>query len=114
MPYIDAKFSVPIDKEKEKVLAEKLTNSILEIPGKSVSHLMLNIDDNCKLYFRGSNAEPVAMFEVKIFGSSNRKAYEAMTAKLCEIAAEELGIDGSNVYVKFDEVKNWGMDSFMF
>lgn len=114
MPYINAKFSVKIDSEKEKVLAEKLTNSILSIPGKSVSHLMLNIDDNCKLYFRGSNSEPVAIFEVKIFGSSTRDAYEAMTAKLCQIAQEELGIDGANVYVKFDEVENWGMDSFLF
>lgn len=114
MPYIDAKFSVKIDENKEKILAEKLTNSILEIPGKSVSHLMLNIDDNSKLYFRGENNEPVAIFEVKIFGSSTKDAYQAMTAKLCEIAKEELGIDGKNVYVKFDEVKNWGMDSFMF
>lgn len=114
MPYIDAKFSVKVDGEKEKVLAEKLTNSILKIPGKSVSHLMLNIDDGCKLYFRGVNDEPYAIFEVKIFGSSTKDAYEAMTQELCKIAKEELGIDGQNVYVKFDEVTNWGMDSFMF
>lgn len=114
MPYIDAKFSVKIDEEKEKVLSEKLTNSITAIPGKSVSHLMLNISDCCRLYFRGENKEPSAIFEVKIFGTSTKEAYEAMTARLCEIAKDELGIDGGNVYVKFDEVKYWGTDSFMF
>jgi phenylpyruvate tautomerase PptA (4-oxalocrotonate tautomerase family) len=114
MPYINAKFSVKVDSEKEKVLAERLTNSITTIPGKSIDHLMLNIDDNCKLYFRGKNDEPVAMFEVKILGSSTKEAYEALNGKLCQIAKEELGIDGNNIFVKFDEVENWGMDSYMF
>ena len=114
MPFIDAKFSVKIPAENEKSLAEKITNAITLIPGKSPSSLMVNLQDECKLYFRGTNENPCAIFEVKIFGSSTKDAYTNLTARLCEIAKEELGIEGNNVYVKFDEVSLWGMDSFMF
>ncbi|MGN1051673.1 MAG: phenylpyruvate tautomerase MIF-related protein [Acutalibacteraceae bacterium] len=114
MPYIDAKFSVKIDEDKEKILAKRLTESILKIPGKSIDHLMLNIEDGKKLYFRGKNNNPTAIFEVKILHSASRKAYEDMTKELCLIAKEELGVAGDNCYVKFDEVENWGMDSYMF
>ena len=102
MPFIDAKFSVKIPAENEKSLAEKITNAITLIPGKTPSSLMVNLQDECKLYFRGTNENPCAIFEVKIFGSSTKDAYT------------KLGIEGKNVYVKFDEVSLWGMDSFMF
>ncbi len=113
MPYIDAKFSVKVDEKQLEGLAKVITNSITAIPGKSTQSLMLNIEDECKLFFRGENV-PCAIFEVKLFGSSTKEAYRTLTAKLCEIVQSELGIEGKNVYVKFDEVANWGKDSFMF
>ena len=114
MPYIDEKFSVKIHAENEKSLAEKITNAITLIPGKTPASLMVNLQDECKLYFRGKNENPCAIFEVKIFGASTKDAYTNLTARLCEIAKDELGIEGKDVYVKFDEVSLWGMDSFMF
>lgn len=113
MPYIDAKFSVKVDEKQLNGLAKVITNSITAIPGKTPQYVMLNIEDDCKLFFRGEET-PCAMFEVKLFGASTKSAYQALTAKLCEIVQTELGIEGNNVYVKFDEVANWGMDSFMF
>lgn len=112
MPFIDAKFSVKV--ENPETLAKKITNSITALPGKTPASLMVNIEDNCKLYFRGEGETPCCIFEVKIFGKSTKEAYTNLTSKLCEIAKEELSIEGRNVYVKFDEVENWGMDSFMF
>ncbi len=113
MPYIDAKFSVKVDEKQMTPLAKVITNSITAIPGKTPQYVMVNIEDNCNLFFRGEET-PCAMFEVKLLGASTKSAYQALTAKLCEIAQTELGIEGKDVYVKFDEVENWGMDSFMF
>ena len=66
------------------------------------------------MMFRGSSAEPTAFVEVKILGSSTKEAYAELTAEICNILSEEAGVAGSNCYVKFEEVKYWGMDGFMF
>ena len=52
--------------------------------------------------------------EVKIFGSSTKDAYEKLTGAICDVLSEEAGVDGSCCYVKFEECKLWGYNSFMF
>lgn len=114
MPFINAKFSNNISNEKEIDVKNRLGKAISLIPGKSEAYLMLNIEDNQRLYFKGDNSKPIAFFEVKLLGKSTRTAYEALTKELCSIANDELGISSDCVYVKFEEVENWGYNSFMF
>ena len=113
MPFIDARFSTPVDGEKEVSIKKKLGEAITLI-GKSEAYLMVQIQSDCKLYFKGNNDEESAFFEVKLLGKSTKANYEKLTAALCEIASEELSIPTNRVYVKFEEVEYWGYDSFMF
>jgi phenylpyruvate tautomerase PptA (4-oxalocrotonate tautomerase family) len=113
MPFIDARFSTPVDKAKEEVIKSRLGKT-MSLIGKSEAYLMVQIQSDCTLYFKGNNDEDSAFFEVKLLGKSTKENYEAVTKALCEIASEELGISGSRVYVKFEEVEYWGFDSFMF
>ncbi len=69
---------------------------------------MVGLEDNCDLYFQGSNAEPAAFIEVKVFGGFTDAASEKMTAELCRIYGEELGISASRIYIKYEEVERWG------
>ncbi|MBQ1615666.1 MAG: hypothetical protein II086_00270, partial [Ruminococcus sp.] len=41
-------------------------------------------------------------------------AYEKLTGAICDVLSEEAGVDGSCCYVKFEECKLWGYNSFMF
>ena len=113
MPFINAKFSGTVSSEKETELKSALGDAISLI-GKSERYLMVEIEDERRLYFGGSNSEPIAFFDVSLLHSAPRAAYEKLTARLCEIARELMGVDGSNVYVKFEETDNWGYDGFMF
>ena len=113
MPYISAKFSTPVSETQEKDIKTALGKAIT-ILGKSENYLMVEIEPERKLYFHGSNDEPVAFFEVKLLGSAPKSKYEELTAKLCETALDVLDIHGDNVYVKFEEVEYWGYNSFMF
>lgn len=113
MPFIDARFSTPIDKAKEEVIKSRLGEAITLI-GKSEAYLMVQIAGDCNLYFKGNKESDSAFFEVKLLGKSTKSNYEKLTGALCEIANEELSIPTNRVYVKFEEVEYWGYDSFMF
>ena len=113
MPYINAKFSTPVTPEKEIALKAALGEAITLL-GKPERYLMVEIEDSRRLWFGGKNDRPIAFFDVALLHSAPRASYEKLTARLCVIAKEMMGVDGDNVYVKFEETENWGYDSYMF
>ena len=113
MPFINAKFSDTVTPGKEIEIKSALGEAITLL-GKPERYLMVEIEDNRRLYFGGRNDQPIAYFDVSLLHSAPRQSYEKLTARLCEIAKEYMNVDCSNVYVKFEETENWGYDSFMF
>lgn len=113
MPLITTATNAAITKEKEEVLKAKLGKAISAL-GKSEGWLMLEFRDNCRLWFKGKNDEKLAMVEISLFGSAGRSAYDKMTAEVTDIISQELGIAPSNVYVKYEEVDNWGWNGSNF
>lgn len=114
MPFIDSKVSVAMSKEQEVTLKTRLGQAISLIPGKSEAWLMTGFQDNYHLYFRGDNSEPAAFIEVKVFGSENPPAFNALTAEICNIFQEVMGIAPDHIYVKYEAVANWGYNGGNF
>ncbi len=114
MPFIDTKVSVAISEAQEKQLKEGLGKAISLIPGKSESWLMTGFEDNYHLYFRGENAEPMAFIEVKVYGSENPSAFEALTEEITKLFGEVLGIAADHIYIKYEAVSNWGWNGGNF
>jgi phenylpyruvate tautomerase PptA (4-oxalocrotonate tautomerase family) len=114
MPYINTKTTVTINPEKREVIKKKLGKAIELLPGKSESWLMVSFDDNSIMYFKGSNEKPLAFVEVKIFGKASGDAYSKLTKAITDILNEELGIQPDGIYVKYEEVANWGWNGSNF
>lgn len=114
MPFIDVKTNVSLDETAKNTIESRLSKAISLIPGKSEAYLMCAVEDNISMMFQGNGNKNIAFVEVKIFGSSSKDNYAKLTAEICSILKDEADIDGSNCYVKFEEVDYWGMDSFMF
>ena len=112
MPLITTKTSTGISKEQEVSLKEKFGKAI-ELIGKSESWLMVDFQDNCRLYFKGSD-EKCAMIEVDLLGKATDSGYDALTQKLTEIVEGELRVDRSRIYVKYNEFSHWGYSGFNF
>ena len=108
MPFISTKTTVSISQEKKDILKTKLGKAIELIPGKSESWLMLAFEDSVSMYFKGSNAKPVAFIEVKILGKATADAYSDLTKKITEIIEEELQVPAECIFVKYEEVSTWG------
>lgn len=113
MPFINTKASCEIKKEKELAIKEKL-GSAVTLLGKSESWLMLEFQDNCRMYWRGKNDSDMAIVEVALLGKASNSQYDALTAKITEIISQELGIDGGNIYVKYMETEHWGYNGMNF
>ena len=113
MPFISTKTTVTISKEQEKALVNRFGKAIMNI-GKSESYLMLDFEDNCRMYFAGSDAHPSVFLDVSLLGSASKNSYDALTKDLCDAVAEVLGIDYGCIYVKYEEAKTWGMNGSNF
>ncbi|MDD6022610.1 MAG: phenylpyruvate tautomerase MIF-related protein [Acutalibacteraceae bacterium] len=113
MPFISTKTNTQITKEKEEAVKAKLGKAISAL-GKSEGWLMLEFRDDCRLWFKGKNDRPLAMVEVSLFGAAGRAAYEKMTAEITDILSSELGIAPGDIYVKYEEVENWGWNGSNF
>ncbi len=114
MPYIDSKISRKITKEEEIELKSRLGKAIEIVPGKSETWLMIGIEDEYTLYFKGDNSEPMAFVEVSVFGGDNPSAFDKLTKEICDIYKDVLNISPANVYVKYNSVSNWGWNGRNF
>lgn len=107
MPFISLKTNKTINSSAEINLKNKFGNAI-KILGKTEDWLMLELDSEKKMYFKGDLSEGMAFLEVKIYGKACKVAYDDMTAELTKIVSQELDISKSNIYIKYEECDIWG------
>lgn len=108
MPFIRTTVNCPITEDSQVKLKERLGLAITLIPGKSENSLMLEFNDHATMYFRGKNGHKMAFVEVMLYGSSTKEYMNSLTEQICLILQQELDIDPSNTYVRYDEVRHWG------
>ena len=111
MPYIQTRTNIEVSPEKKESIKKRLGEAAAVI-GKSESWLMTEIVQNCDMYFRGDNKEPMAFVDVKLYGSSDN--YNEMTKVITDITNSELGINPDHVYVSYEEIANWGWNGNNF
>lgn len=114
MPFIDSKISFAVTKQQKEQVKEKLGKAIELIPGKSESWLMVGFQDEYSLYFKGEEAKKAAFVEVKIFGKASNRDFSNLTKEICKIYEEILDIPQDEIYIKYEEVSQWGWNGANF
>lgn len=112
MPFINVKTNQNLASTKE-IIKSELGNAITAIPGKSEDWLMVEINDDRDMWFKGSDA-PCVMLEVAIFGKASDAAYDDLTKRLCAIAEKYMSVSADRTYVKYTEIDHWGYNNFNF
>ena len=113
MPFINIKTNENVTEEKAKAIKSKLGLAITAIPGKSEGWLMVGIEDDYKLFFRGSE-EPDAMVEVSIYGKASDNALSVLTSNITGIMLDVLGISTDRIYVSYMTTDKWGWNGSNF
>ena len=114
MPFINSKVSIKTTEEQQMELKKRLGQAIAIIPGKSESWLMVNLEDDRKMYFRGDDSELVAFVCVNIYGSANERAFAKMTEEITKIYGEVLGVKPDHMYIKYAASMDWGWNGSNF
>lgn len=114
MPFINSKVTVKMSEEKKEAIKTKLGDAISLIPGKSENWLMVGFEDSYDLYFQGNKNEESAFVEVSIYGSASASVFDSLTGAICEIFESELSIPKNRIYVKYQEISNWGWNGSNF
>lgn len=107
MPFINVKTNTAVTPEKAEKIKSDMGLSITAIPGKSEGWLMVGIEDNMKLYFRGT-AEPAAMVEISLYGNASSNALSTLTSHITGTLTDTLGISSDRIYVSYMSTENWG------
>ena len=107
MPYIDVKLSCGLSNEKEELLKAAFGRLIADIPGKTEDYFMVKFEDNCRLWFRGKNSNPIAFVNVMLYGKAEASAYQKLSEDILALLKNEMNVQPTNAYVKFEEVPNW-------
>lgn len=114
MPYIEAKLSCTLTDDKITALKSGFGKAIECIPGKSETWLMVNIEDNKNLFFKGDKSGDTAFISVSIFGKASTDAYEDLTKSICSLINETTGISPDRTYVTYSEYDKWGWNNMNF
>ena len=113
MPFIRVSANVAVNEAQAERVKAMLGQAIEVIPGKSEAWLMVGVEPECALWFQGTDA-PAALVEVSVYGGAEPDAYDALTARVCELLDAVLDIDPARVYVKYAETPNWGWNGGNF
>lgn len=114
MPFINAKISKAVSAQEKEAVKAEFGKAVSIIPGKSEEWLMVGIEDNYDLYFKGNQDAPTAYVEVKLYGKASPDVFDKMTAELCRIMEAELQIPQNRVFTVYHEMDNWGWNGKNF
>ncbi|MBR6695337.1 MAG: hypothetical protein IKL70_02860 [Oscillospiraceae bacterium] len=107
MPFINVKTNREVSDEKVNIIKTELGKAITAIPGKSEMWLMVCVEGDKKLFFRGENV-PAAMVEVSVYGNASQSALSDLTARITGILTETLSLSPDCVYVSYTMMDTWG------
>ncbi|MCI8371944.1 MAG: hypothetical protein HFI75_06060 [Lachnospiraceae bacterium] len=114
MPFIHSRVSATMTQQQKETIIKELGEAIAIIPGKSEEWLMVELADQCDLYFRGRREKALAYIEVKVFGKISADAARSLTERICAIYETHLQIERDCVYIKYEEVSKWGWNGSNF
>ncbi len=113
MPFIDSKITLKVSEEKKEAIKTELGQAV-SVLNKPESFLMVGFDDAYSLYMGGKKLEQGAFVSVSLYGGANSSAYEQMTAEICRIYEQHLGIPKDKIYVAYTSTGDWGWNGKNF
>ncbi len=112
MPFINFSTNNNMEKEAKSKLFKKTGELIVILPNKVEERLMLKIEDEADMYFRGKG-DPCMMIQVFLYKESPMEAKSEFADKLVKAASEASGVPASEIFLSFAEYPNWVVNGIL-
>ncbi len=106
MPFIHVSTGVTLDQNQRSDLKAMLGETIELLPGKSEAGLMLRVDDQAEMYFKGEKGN-CAILAVHLYKESPPEAKKTYAAQVLKRFCELTKIPVERVYLNFTELGDW-------
>lgn len=117
MPLLSIRTSAPVPATAElDGLLREISGRIAAHLGKPEAYVMTAFEGDVPMTFAGSAAEPVAYLELKSVGRLSPQITTAISADLCGLVEERLGVPAARTYIEFaaSEGYLWGWNRRTF
>lgn len=116
MPLIQLDTSCDLSNaEKRKTIAKEISRLAAVCIGKPEQYVMACVRDNVAMTMSGRDA-PAALVSVKSIGGLSREVNQKLSAEICQMLQNELGIADDCIYLTFEELPrtHWGWKADTF
>lgn len=113
MPYISVRTSESMEQKQIEGIKTSLGEIVTIIPDKSEESLMVDIQDNCNLFYQGTD-EPNAYVNVEVFQQVLPEYAVKVTAAITRLLEETAGIPMNRIYVTHKGIADWGRGDIHF
>ncbi len=109
MPYVKLTTTKTLTLQQEVAL-KKITGELISIfPNKTEDYLMIHIEDNQVMYFRGKEIECMRI-GVELYRQCDIEYKKEFVQRLMKEIAHITNIPVENQYLTIHEYDHWGMD----
>lgn len=117
MPLLSVKTSIPTPEAATVTsLLQELSAKVAQHLSKPESYVMTCFEVIDFMTFGGTDDQPVAYLELKSIGSFTPSSTESISADLCRILEEKLGVPPARTYIEFVGCERhlWGWNGKTF
>lgn len=114
MPLLQIDTNLEPDPARQAALLQAASRRVAALLGKSEDYVMVSLRPAQPMLFAGST-EPLAYLALKSIALPQHRTRE-ISAALCQLISEQLGIPDKRVYIEFSDVARslWGWNSATF
>ena len=109
MPYISFKTNHKLTLRQVNTIKSKSGELISLIPGKTEKALMIHMEDDQIMYFKGEET-PCMMIEINLYKCAEFDDKKKLTEAMIQMIHETTKIEADNIYVIFHEFDHWGLN----
>lgn len=106
MPYLHFSITTKLSETEKESLIKEAGQLIELLPGKSENVLMIRLDENTDMYFRGQ-PEKCAYVSISLYMTSQHHHKQVFANALSESICRIASIEPKNLFMTFSEHSNW-------
>lgn len=117
MPLLSVKTSISSPEATQvTALLKQLSKQVAHHLGKPESYVMTSFAAGVPMTFGGTGDQPVAYLELKSVGTLSPASTQTMSAELCRIIEQQLGVPPGRTYIEFAGCEGylWGWNGRTF
>jgi phenylpyruvate tautomerase PptA (4-oxalocrotonate tautomerase family) len=114
MPLLSIETNQAITETDPSALLEAASRLVADMLGKSEAYVMVKFSHNPNMMF-AHDRQPLALLQLKSIALNESQTGE-LSAALCELMDNHLGIAGDRIYIEFSDVSRamWGFNGGTF